>query len=90
MIWKIPEMIAVLSQYFELAAADVVMTGTPSGVGPFAARRLSHGHVAGVWATLHLRGGLIRAPARPPSACRLHRFRAQAAAACTIPSRAPR
>jgi fumarylpyruvate hydrolase len=32
MIWKTPEMIAYLSQYFELAAGDVIMTGTPSGV----------------------------------------------------------
>ena len=33
MIWKVPEMIAYLSDYFELAAGDVIMTGTPSGVG---------------------------------------------------------
>ncbi len=34
MIWKVPEMIAYLSEYFELAAGDVIMAGTPSGVGP--------------------------------------------------------
>lgn len=34
MIWKIPEMIAYLSDYFTLAAGDVILTGTPSGVGP--------------------------------------------------------
>jgi fumarylpyruvate hydrolase len=34
MIWKIPEMISYLSAYFELAAGDVILTGTPSGVGP--------------------------------------------------------
>ena len=34
MIWKIPEMIAHLSQYYTLAAGDVILTGTPSGVGP--------------------------------------------------------
>ncbi|MGF1554361.1 MAG: fumarylacetoacetate hydrolase family protein [Paracoccaceae bacterium] len=33
MIWKIPEMIAVLSDYFELAAGDVILSGTPAGVG---------------------------------------------------------
>lgn len=33
MIWKVPEMIAYLSEYFELAAGDVIMSGTPSGVG---------------------------------------------------------
>ncbi|WP_299819894.1 fumarylacetoacetate hydrolase family protein [uncultured Jannaschia sp.] len=36
MIWKVPEMIAYLSEYFELAAGDVIMSGTPSGVGPVA------------------------------------------------------
>ena len=34
MIWKVPEMISYLSEYFELAAGDVIMAGTPSGVGP--------------------------------------------------------
>ncbi len=33
MIWKVPEMIAYLSEYFELAAGDVILSGTPSGVG---------------------------------------------------------
>lgn len=33
MIWKVPEMIAYLSDYFELAAGDIIMSGTPSGVG---------------------------------------------------------
>ncbi|AXI41856.1 fumarylacetoacetate hydrolase family protein [Sulfitobacter sp. SK011] len=32
MIWKVPEMISYLSEYFELAAGDVIMSGTPSGV----------------------------------------------------------
>lgn len=36
MIWKVPEMISYLSDYFELAAGDVIMSGTPSGVGPVA------------------------------------------------------
>ncbi len=34
MIWKVPEMISYLSEYFELQAGDVIMAGTPSGVGP--------------------------------------------------------
>ncbi|MBF9041896.1 FAA hydrolase family protein [Rhodobacterales bacterium HKCCE4037] len=34
MIWKVPEMIAYLSNYFELAAGDVILGGTPAGVGP--------------------------------------------------------
>lgn len=33
MIWKAPEMIACLSEHFELAAGDVIMAGTPAGVG---------------------------------------------------------
>lgn len=33
MIWKVQEMIAYLSEYFELQAGDVIMSGTPSGVG---------------------------------------------------------
>ena len=32
MIWKVPEMIAYLSEYFELAAGDVILSGTPAGV----------------------------------------------------------
>lgn len=34
MIWKVPEMISYLSEYFELSAGDVIMSGTPSGVCP--------------------------------------------------------
>lgn len=32
MIWKVPEMIAYLSDYFELAPGDVILSGTPAGV----------------------------------------------------------
>ncbi len=34
MIWKVPEMIAYLSEYFEIGPGDLIMSGTPSGVGP--------------------------------------------------------
>jgi fumarylpyruvate hydrolase len=34
MIWDVASQIAVLSTYFELAAGDLIMTGTPAGVGP--------------------------------------------------------
>jgi len=34
MIWKVPEMISYLSDYFTLAAGDVILSGTPAGVGP--------------------------------------------------------
>lgn len=33
MIWKVPEIIAHLSRYFELAAGDLIFAGTPAGVG---------------------------------------------------------
>jgi len=34
MIWKVPEVIAVLSEHVDLAGGDVVLSGTPAGVGP--------------------------------------------------------
>src|SRR5690606_2394979 len=33
MIWTVPEIISVLSRAFTLAAGDIIMSGTPSGVG---------------------------------------------------------
>ena len=34
MIWKVPEMIAYLSRFYDLAGEDLIMSGTPAGVGP--------------------------------------------------------
>ena len=34
LIWTVPEIIANLSNYFELKAGDIILTGTPHGVGP--------------------------------------------------------
>lgn len=34
MIWRVPEIIANLSAYFELKPGDIILTGTPEGVGP--------------------------------------------------------
>ena len=34
LIWKLPEIIARLAEYFELQPGDVILTGTPHGVGP--------------------------------------------------------
>ncbi len=48
MIWKSPEMIAVLSQYFELKPGDIIMTGTPAGVGAIQRGDVLEGHVEGV------------------------------------------
>jgi fumarylpyruvate hydrolase len=36
MIWKVPEIIAHLSALFTLAPGDLILTGTPAGVGPVA------------------------------------------------------
>jgi fumarylpyruvate hydrolase len=37
MIWKVPEVIEKLSEMVELAAGDIIMTGTPSGVAAIVA-----------------------------------------------------
>ncbi len=34
MIWQVPEIIALISQYFTLQAGDLIFTGTPAGVAP--------------------------------------------------------
>ena len=33
MIWKVPEMISYLSRFYDIAPGDLIMTGTPAGVG---------------------------------------------------------
>jgi len=48
MIWKTPEMIAILSTLFTLRAGDVILTGTPAGVGAIQRGDKIHGHVAGI------------------------------------------
>ncbi len=48
MIWKVPETIAYLSRLFTLEAGDVVLSGTPAGVGPVSRGDVLHGHVEGV------------------------------------------
>ena len=40
MIFNLPTLISFISQYFTLEEGDLVLTGTPSGVGP-----LKHGDV---------------------------------------------
>lgn len=50
LIWKLPEVIATLSRFFELHPGDLVMTGTPAGVGPVARGDLLEGRVEGVGA----------------------------------------
>jgi len=48
MIWKVPEMISYLSGLFTLAPGDVILSGTPSGVGPVVRGDELEGHVDGV------------------------------------------
>jgi fumarylpyruvate hydrolase len=48
MLWKVPEMISILSQFFELQPGDVIMSGTPSGVGPVQKGDVMVASVAGV------------------------------------------
>jgi fumarylpyruvate hydrolase len=48
MIWKVPEMVSYLSEYFELAPGDVIMTGTPSGVAAVARGDVMEARIEGV------------------------------------------
>ncbi|AXY43781.1 MULTISPECIES: fumarylacetoacetate hydrolase family protein [Halomonas] len=54
MIWKVPEIISQLSSLFELRAGDLIMTGTPSGVGAVNKGDMLVGGVEGV-GELHTR-----------------------------------
>ena len=45
LIWKVPEMIAFLSGLFELKPGDLIMSGTPSGVGKVERGDVLDGHV---------------------------------------------
>lgn len=46
MIWKTPEIISYLSGLFTLMPGDLIMTGTPSGVGPIERGDVMRGGVA--------------------------------------------
>lgn len=48
MIWKIPEIISCLSGLFTLRAGDLILTGTPAGVGPVQRGDRLQGHIANV------------------------------------------
>ena len=48
MIWKIPEIISQLSTLFTLAPGDLIMTGTPAGVGAVKKGDVLRGGVEGV------------------------------------------
>jgi len=48
LIWKVPEMIAYLSQLFTLRPGDLIYSGTPAGVGAVKRGDRLHGGVDGV------------------------------------------
>jgi len=47
-IWSVPETIAYLSRYVALRAGDLIMTGTPAGVGAVVRGDVLEGHIAGI------------------------------------------
>ena len=48
MIWSVPETISYLSQLISLRAGDLIMSGTPAGVGPVQRGDTLYGQVDGV------------------------------------------
>ncbi|MEO1138040.1 MAG: fumarylacetoacetate hydrolase family protein [Pseudomonadota bacterium] len=48
MVWAVPEIIAHLSRFYRLMPGDVIMTGTPAGVGPVAPGSVLDGGVDGL------------------------------------------
>lgn len=47
LIWKVDEVISILSQTQELVPGDLIMTGTPAGVGPIVAGQTMVGRIEG-------------------------------------------
>ncbi len=56
MIWSVPEILAELSAWFDLAAGDLVFTGTPAGVGRLLPGDRVRGGVDGVGILEHSMG----------------------------------
>lgn len=48
MVWSPTEIVMHLSKFYHLAPGDVVLTGTPSGVGPVVTGDEIHGTIAGL------------------------------------------
>ena len=48
MIWNVPDTIAYLSTLFTLEPGDLIMSGTPAGVGPVKKGDVLEGIVAGL------------------------------------------
>ena len=60
LIFGIPEIVAHASQAFTLLPGDVIMTGTPAGVGPIVAGDTVEVEVEGL--------GILRNPVKGPNA----------------------
>jgi len=48
MVWSVEEIISHLSGYYHLQAGDLIMTGTPAGVGPVVAGDVINGTITGL------------------------------------------
>ena len=48
MIFSLPHLISYISQYFTLAEGDLVLTGTPAGVGPVSDGDVITGGIPGI------------------------------------------
>jgi fumarylpyruvate hydrolase len=46
MIWKVPEIISYLSRYYDIAAGDLIFSGTPAGVGAIQKGDVMEGSIA--------------------------------------------
>ncbi|MEJ6396415.1 fumarylacetoacetate hydrolase family protein [Yoonia sp. 208BN28-4] len=48
MVWSVAEIISHLSRYYHLQAGDMILTGTPAGVGPVVAGDVMDGQIDGL------------------------------------------
>ncbi len=56
MVWSVPEIVAHLSHYYHLGPGDLIMTGTPAGVGPVVAGDVIEGQIDGLAPVTHTLG----------------------------------
>ncbi|MGR3466985.1 MAG: fumarylacetoacetate hydrolase family protein [Shimia sp.] len=48
MVWSVPDILEHLGRYYTLRAGDVILTGTPAGVGPVEAGQTMRAEVSGL------------------------------------------
>ena len=53
MTWQVPEIIAELSTFFDLAQGDLIFTGTPAGIGALRAGDVVEGGIEGLSSISH-------------------------------------